>query len=176
MRTVSISALTLLSLFAFSFVPSFARLSAAEDTLTVDTDNNPKGTKAILTWLKAHGVAAVSLNKETIKITGEKGLNVAISPKLNAEGMDRIVGNIFLTLKDEAKEDEAALNALVTQLNTDYNVGTFSLDNDKDLLFTSQMTFVDELSIDHVKAFVTWIEGTLLQVARANEKLKAAAK
>jgi len=149
--------------------------TTAADSLTLTGEDDAKGGKRLGSWMAANDFEAETLESGSVKVKG-KVLTMVISPNLTKDSLDRLLVTAFLTVTDEAKEDDEALNAMVMALNAESNIGCFSLDNDKDLVLQSQITFIDVIEKDELEKFLNWFDTTafvyLTKHKRASAMLK----
>lgn len=134
-----------------------ASVSAA-DALTLTGEDDVKGAKRLGSWLAANDIDATTLESGgQVRVKG-KVLTVVLGPRLSKDSIDRILVTAFLNVTDEAKTDDAALSDMVMSLNAQSNIGCFSLDQDKDLMLQSQITFIDTLEFAEVEKFLEWFD------------------
>lgn len=144
-------------------------VTAAADSLTLTGEDDAKGGKRLGTWMAANDFEAETLESGSVKVKG-KVLTMVISPNLTKDSIDRLLITAFLTITDEAKGDDQALNAMVMSLNAESNIGCFSLDKDKDLVLQSQLTFIDVVEKEELEKFLNWFDTTAFVYLTKNKR------
>ena len=145
--------LTILLLLTASIV--FAKTSS---TLMLTTGDDKEAGKALSSFLKAHGMK-VQTPPDTLKQKGYILLEYNdhiyfLSPKVMKDPtrIDRIlIYEMFQIKKDKVSTNE--FKDWVLKLNNEFNIGSFSFAKDV-FVVTSQLTFLNVLSIEEVKAFL----------------------
>ncbi|MBD3166957.1 hypothetical protein GF324_10185 [bacterium] len=125
-------------------------------------DDDAEFTKKFISFLEKQDMTIHNQGENWLSVKGESFI-IALQPKVSADGLDRIIANIFLTVKSEYKSgSNQKLNDLVWKLNSSLNTAQFALDGDKDLVMLSHITFVDELTFEEMKAFIDWFDQSVL--------------
>ena len=83
-------------------------------------------------------------------------------PDLRGPGkIDRLVVITYWRVHEAAKKGKG-LEKFVWDLNHTFNAAQFSLDQDKDLMILSQITFVDTLDVKMFEYFANWMDEFLM--------------
>ena len=78
-----------------------------------------------------------------------------LSPVVDADGLDRLIAS--RNYAPAPGKDVEDLQALVTRLNNQLNVGAFAVDEGT-LLLQANLTFIDRLALDELIAFLDWLD------------------
>ncbi len=160
----------LILVFAFLLAMLPAGLMAAE-TITLTTDDDVEATKSMIDWVKENGYTVADEGETWFKVEGSI-LTLILMPKLTDGGLDRVVVRFyFIVDKDYSANHYSELVQHIMTLNGTYNVGIWSLDEDKDIVFEGYMTFVDKLEIKEFKAYLNWYESAIQEVFGSNSDL-----
>ncbi len=159
---------TLVAAFVLAMLPL---TSYAADTITLTTSDDEKAASELSTWIGDNGYEITASGDTWFKVQGDH-LTLIMMPKLTNGNLDRIVVRVYLIVdKDYASNSYSDLVSKVMTLNATYNIGIWSLDEDNDIVFEGYMTFVDELALAEIKAYMAWFEGAILEVFGSNEDL-----
>ena len=136
-------------------------LGAAAKTPSVITFKSGDDAKAglmLAKFLKANGfkveTTPKALNKKGYIVVKYNGHVYFMTTRLSKDPtrIDRLlVYEMFQVKKEKAQTEE--FKDWVLKLNNDYNIGSFSFTKDL-FVITSQLTFLDRLSIEELKAFL----------------------
>ncbi len=140
----------------------------AADSITMTGEDDAKAGKKLGAWMAANDFDATTLDSGTVKVKGSV-ITMMLSPNLTKDGLDRILVTAFFGVSDESKEDMPALSEMVMGLNAASNMACFSLDNDKDLVVQSQITFVDTLEHDELSKFLVWFDRSAFVLLTKNK-------
>jgi hypothetical protein len=136
------------------------------DYLVLGEAENEAAAEALASYLEQHGIEILLRKGEDIGIQRGDSMYV-LSPKVSSDGLDRIVVAKFLGVEDRYHHGPE-VDALVKKLNEDLNVGTFSLDNDGDLMFQSHVTFVDRVDYAEIEAFLEFVDTSIAMMVLTN--------
>ncbi len=101
----------------------------------------------------------VDLKKDAVVLRDK--LNIILQPKVFTGDLSRIVAAIYFGVNEKYK-NTSQLKDFVLNLNDRLNIGSFSLDDDQNLVFTTHLTFVDWIEEKEVIAFKKWVEVAVL--------------
>ena len=152
------SLLGLLAACAFILaVASPARVAAQGDTWTYTGEDDERAAQLLTDFLKGHDVEVTNLSKKQISLRYKK-YSFHMLPLMNTgRGLDRLAVYEVFETKDRWK-GTPQLMQFANTLNKAYNIGCFYLDEDDDLIFRTQVTFMDRLEWRHLQAFFDWVE------------------
>jgi hypothetical protein len=131
------------------------------DELVLSGGDDAEAVPKIADFLTRHSVKVVHQSENAVMVE-HHGRKFAMAPKLQQDGLDRIVVHEYWAAKPD--NPEMAFMRLVNQLNNEYNTGAFYIDRDGDLGYQTQLTFMDKLTWEEVDAFLTWHDYTLFAV------------
>jgi len=138
------------------------------DYLVLGEDENDAAAEALATYLEKHGIEILLRRGQNVGI--QRGdFKYILSPKVSSEGIDRIVVGKSFGVKDEYLHS-AEMDRLVRKLNEDLNIGTFSLDDDGDLLFQSHVTFVDRIDYAELESFLEFVDQGVMMAVLTNPR------
>jgi hypothetical protein len=134
-----------------------ARVAAQNDVWTYTGDDDERAAQLLSEFLKAHDVEVTNLSKKQITLRYKK-YTFHVLPLMNTgRALDRLAVYEVFETKDRWKGTPQLLQFANT-LNKAYNIGCFYLDEDDDLIFRTQLTFMDRLEWRHITAFFDWAE------------------
>lgn len=132
---------------------------SAEDVWVYEGDDDDVAVSQLATFMEEHGMD-VSAEEGYVFLQGEL-LKILLEPKMYKDKLDRIVVLVMFGVQEEAKDAKGALLEFVNGLNRDYNVGAFYMDSDYDMVFMTQITFVDELAWRELKEAMDFVKASL---------------
>jgi len=135
--------------------------SRKADELVLSGSDDAEAVAKLADFLTRHSVKVVHTSENAVMVE-HHGRKFAMAPKLQQDGLDRIVVHEYWAAKPD--NPEMAFMRLVNQLNNEYNTGAFYVDRDGDLGYQTQLTFMDRLTWEGVDAFLTWHDYTLFAV------------
>jgi Putative bacterial sensory transduction regulator len=134
-----------------------ARVAAQGDVWSYTGEDDEQAAQQLVNFFKGHDVEVTNLSKKQITIRYKK-YSFHVLPLMNAgPGLDRLAVYEVFETKDRWK-GTPQLMQFANTLNKAYNIGCFYLDEDDDLIFRTQVTFIDRLEWRHIRAFFDWAE------------------
>jgi len=138
------------------------------DYLVLGEDDNEAAAKALASYLEKHGIEILLQKGQNVGIQ-RHDLMYILSPKVSNEGVDRIVVAKAFGVEDRYHHSPE-VDALVRKLNEDFNIGTFFLDDDGDLVFQSHVTFMDRVEYAEIEAFLDFVDDGVMMAILTNPK------
>ena len=111
--------------------------------------------------LRAAGVPVEPASSPSSLFAYRAGRATLLSPVLQADGLDRIIG--ARSYAPAGGHGERDLEALAVRLNEGLNVASFKVAGGA-LLMETNLTFLNRLTIDEVLAFLDWLDAIELAV------------
>lgn len=124
-------------------------------------DDDSEAVHKLAEFLRSHSIHVLHESPSAVMIEYHMR-KFALAPKISSVGLDRIIVHEYWAARPGA--DRQGFIELVNELNNEYNTGGFYVDQDGDLAYQTQMTFMDMLSWEELEAFLTWHDYSLLAV------------
>ncbi len=96
-----------------------------------------------------------------------RGMATLLSPVLQNDGLDRIIAT--RSYAPAPGREDRDLAALAFDLNDQLNVGGFAV-ADGALIFETNLTFVDQVSLDEIKRFLDWLDDVELAIKTIDQE------
>ncbi len=132
-------------------------------------DDKEAALKALKEWLDARGID-VERHKDVLVIR-KAGVLMNILPLVSAHELDRLRVTALFYPKDEFKKTNE-MEQLAAKLNRSQNFMQVFVDGDGNLVFSSNLTFYDEITARHFDAFVDAYAQILKKYGLTQEALK----
>lgn len=132
-----------------------------DDVLRLSGSDDLHATSKLADFLRRHKIHVLHETPTAVMVE-HHDRKFALSPKIQSEGLDRVVLHEFWAARHGSSRRE--LMDLCNRLNNQYNTGSFYVDDDGDLGYQTQMTFMESLTWNELEAFLTWHEFSLLTV------------
>jgi len=142
-----------------------------DDEFVIAGSDSEQAAVQLGAWLQEHGTTVLAVAEGGVRVA-DGDIRVILEPKLGeGRDLDRIVALRFFAAKDEWRGSKEILD-FANQLDQKYNIGGFYVDGDGDLAFQTQITFMDRLSWNEMRAFFDWLRLTFTAlIARESEPL-----
>ena len=144
-----------------------ANMRPADSVLELEGSDDAAAAAALTASLRAAGVPAEPATSPASLFVYRDGRATLLSPVLQAEGLDRIIG--ARSYAPAGGRGEAALAALATTLNESLNVAGFKVAGGA-LLMEANLTFLDRLTVAELRAFLDWLDAIELAIRRVDEQ------
>lgn len=131
------------------------------DVLDLSGSDDAEAVEKLAGFLRDHAIDVLHESRGAVMIEYHMR-KFALAPKIQDEGLDRIVVHEFWAAKPGT--DRHRFIEIVNELNNEYNTGGFYVDSDGDLAYQTQMTFMDTVTWQELNAFLTWHDYSLLAV------------
>jgi hypothetical protein len=127
--------------------------------VTLTGEDDEIGAQKLAAFLRENRYDVLQQQKGFVKLQ-YKGMVLFLLPKIYASParVDRIVVTRFFGPKDEMR-GKPEMRELAAMLNDKLNVAQFRIDNDGDLAVTGAITFMDDLSLELLEGYFTWMQG-----------------
>jgi len=153
-------------------VPSLVALIASVSFGTVTCewlytgDDNEDAAVQLGYFLQDHGANIYSQGQGYVVV--RETFKIILSPKMSEDGLDRIVVHVLFGVKGIYKGSHSFLR-FINDLNSSYNAGAFYMNDDGDMVFTTQFTFLNHFTWDEISAFIRWVDKALQAIISANK-------
>jgi hypothetical protein len=144
--------------------PLASRAAAQQNDVWVYTgDNDEEAARQFSNFLLRHDVDIKSVSKKQITLRYKKFSFFVIPVTYTGRQLDRMVMYRVYETEDRWKKTPELIQ-FTNSLNREYNVGAFYLDEDDDIIFRTQLTFLDRIEWRQMEAFLDWSEDATSQV------------
>lgn len=137
-------------------------------SLQLDGNENEAAAEALASFLDEHGFEVLLQEGQLVGVRHDDSMFI-LSPKVSSEGIDRIVVAKIFGVEDRYRHSDE-VERLILKLNDDYNIGTFTLDDDGDLMYQSHVTFVDRIELAEIEAFLEFVDRSLMMAVLGNPR------
>jgi hypothetical protein len=144
-----------------------AGLRPAGSGIELTGSDDAAAVTALMQRLRDAGLPVEAAASPSSLFVYRAGRATLLSPVLQNEGLDRIIG--ARSYAPAAGQDEAAVAALAARLNDGLNVASFKVAAGA-LLMETNLTFLDRLSVDEVLAFLDWLDAVELAIRRVDDE------
>jgi len=128
-------------------------------SITYTGEDDEVATKRLLTLLKAWDADVVDSDQESVVVRKER--KYILRPKMQqGRLLDRITIVVAWTVGKDHQGTDAVMK-FANQLDRDYNIGGFYMDEDGDLALQTQITFLDELTWRELNSTLEWLDGSI---------------
>jgi len=148
----------------FNELTGFNGKDESADVLDLSGEDDSEAVRRLAAFLRAHSINVVRETGSAVMVEYHMR-KFALAPKVQLEGLDRIVVHEFWMARPDAPRHDFI--ELANELNNKYNTGGFYVDDDGDLGYQTQMTFMDRVTWKELEAFLVFHEYSLLAVLMA---------
>lgn len=139
-----------------AIAPEHAVSTKASRLIRLDGEDNEEGAKILADQLRRQGFKGISAKQAVVYVRVREDVVFEFSVQLG-DGLDRLVFHDYFRVRAD-KKFSPDVTRIGLQLNRKYNVGSFSVDEDGDISFTTHLTFLDVLDSAEFVAFLIWID------------------
>lgn len=135
--------------------------------IEITTGDNTVAARQLANFLQENGYRILQ-QKDNIVVIKDNGSKYVLAAKVLGENelIDRIIVYANFSVKPD-KKNTTALEKWVLELNSKFNIASFSLDKNSDLVIQTQISFIDRLYLRKIslflKSFYTSVALALIQ-------------
>lgn len=133
----------------------FCALSFASGLNLEGVTSDETATRVVAEWMKSIGFAPANQSGNLFTLE-ERGIHWIVEARASKTLPDRLIFTMFFKGK-RANLGSATALAFVNRLNSEYNTGSYNLDDDGDLIMQYELAFDDELSPALLRKFISAI-------------------
>ncbi|HOV93953.1 MAG TPA: YbjN domain-containing protein [Spirochaetales bacterium] len=136
---------------------------SAQASLMLSGSDNQQAVKQLAAWLNDRGTeVTISENGNYLVYEDyDEDLTLSLYPKMSKSGLDRILAYAYFSGLDQS-QGQSMLNELANELNNEWNIGTFFIDDEGALGVESQITFVDYIDYIEIENFLRWFDSAVV--------------
>ena len=138
-----------------------ATASRSSDVLHLPGDDDQAAVSELASFL---GSAQLPVEKSPVGnslFVYRRGMATLLSPVLQNDGLDRIIAT--RSYAPAPGREDGDLVELAFELNDQLNVGGFAV-ADGALIYETNLTFVDRVSLEEIKQFLDWLDDVELAI------------
>lgn len=142
----------------------------SDDVWVIPGTDKVANYKSLGDFLNKHGAKDVRI-RDTFVSTESGSLRVSMNIRSSDTKLCRITMNIFFGVKADYKDKQFRTELLefVNMLNKEYDIASFSIDNDTDFVLTTQITFTDALTWKELDCGLKWVVDAFSSVLLAHK-------
>jgi hypothetical protein len=138
---------------------------AAGPKVVLTGDDDVAATTIFAEFLKQNGFQIIKQEPKAVAVR-YKGVGAILLPKIYAnDQIDRIIVTRIFGPKQEYR-GRPEINQLALELNDKLNIAQYWVHSDGNLMATTHITFVDELTLAELDAFFVWLGQSTRQMVR----------
>lgn len=140
---------------AFGLLVGCATTGPVSEVLELPGDDDRLAAAQLLDFLDEASVPVEMSPSGDSFFVYRRGMATLMSPVLQNEGLDRVIAT--RSYAPAPGRSDADLVELALRLNDNLNVGGFAV-ADGALIFETNLTFVDRVSLGEVRLFLAWLD------------------
>ncbi|HEY3354597.1 MAG TPA: YbjN domain-containing protein [Polyangia bacterium] len=131
--------------------------------LTLLGDDDVRATSLFADFLRQNGIQVLKQEPKAV-VVRHRGVGAIMLPKIyNGNTIDRVIVTRVFGPKPEYR-GRPEIAQLALELNDKLNIAQFWVHTDGNLMLTTHITFLDELTLAELDAFFVWMSQTTRQM------------
>ena len=150
-----------------AIVAGCATASRSSDVLELPGDDDQAAVSELASFLGAAGLPVEKSPVGNSLFVYRRGMATLLSPVLQIDGLDRIIATRSYAPAPGRQDRDLA--ELAFELNDQLNVGGFAV-ADGALVYETNLTFVDRVSLDEIQRFLYWLDDVELAIKTIDQE------
>ena len=142
-------------LLTITVITACATSSRSSNSLLLEGDDDQVAVSELADFLGNAGLPVEQSPLGNSLFVYKRGMATLLSPVLQNDGLDRIIAT--RSYAPAAGHDDEDLETIAFELNDQLNVGGFAV-VDGALVFETNLTFVNSLSLEEISRFLDWLD------------------
>jgi hypothetical protein len=144
-----------------ALITACATASHPPDVLQLSGDDDQTAVSELAVYLGSAELPVERSPHGNSLFVYRRGMATLLSPVLQIDGLDRIIATRSYAPAPGRQDRDLA--ELAFELNDQLNVGGFAV-ADGALIYETNLTFVDQISLDEIKRFLDWLDDVELAI------------